>query len=135
MRLSGFSSNPTEKTIIMRIIITTPIIQSIPGKKLPLLFMDYIITHKNKKTGFLFFLCFKNSKKGRLWQFHISHHFHPFFSFFLFFKQLSFTCHITTVTFCNNIFTERVNSLPGNYLTADCTLNWEFKLLPGNFIF
>ncbi len=64
----------------------------------------------------------------------LSDHLHPFFTFFLLFQQFSFARHVSAVALGGNIFSKGRYGFAGDNITADGTLDGNFKHLSGDFI-
>src|SRR5690625_1736408 len=67
--------------------------------------------------------------KRFLRNFYRSDHLHAFFSFFLFFQQFTFTCDISTIQFCGDVFSNCLNCGAGSNFISNCSLHRNFKLL------
>ena len=93
------------------------------------------MTPESMVRALVFFLFLQYRKECCLWKFNVTDHLHALFTFFLFFKKLAFTCNISTVTFCKNVFTHWVYSFACNDLATDGSLNCNFKLLAADFTF
>src|SRR5512145_935933 len=71
----------------------------------------------------LFLIERKNRHKGSLRDFDIADHLHALFALFLLLQQLSFSSDIAAVALAQHILAERADSLAGNNLATDCSLN------------
>ena len=74
----------------------------------------------------------KDGEEGLLRNFNFPDPLHPFFAFLLFFQQLSFSGDVSPVTFGQNVFAHGADYFAGDNFAADCSLDHDFKHLPGN---